>query len=278
MAKKSKKYESTPIDLDEEKNSSFEGESSEGTCDEEVEREPKKKVKPTLVSHLEKYEELMTALDDAILTMSKERIRGVRTLQRVRKMVAVLKKEVPKIAKGKFKIKNPNRKNGFSVPCKISRELAEFIGVDADSTETLSRVEVMTAIRAYIHIKPDETRGEVLRWQYLNPGRKRNLQDPENGMIVHPDEKLSELLGYPKYKKRVKAGKEMMKHKSKDGETTLIPITDPSLKYWVITRLIGKHIERSEKKERSERSEKSDESGGSKKKKKKGASKRKGRK
>lgn len=73
----------------------------------------------------------------------------------------------------KRKVTNANRQpSGFVKPTLISDELAKFLGKPAGSE--LARTEVSKEINAYI--------------------RTHNLQDKNNGRLIHPDSKLSVLL------------------------------------------------------------------------------------
>ena len=69
-------------------------------------------------------------------------------------------------------ISTDKRPSGFIAPTKISDELAKFLGKPV-GTE-MSRVDVSKLINSYIRVN--------------------NLQDPRNGRIINPDEKLRNLL------------------------------------------------------------------------------------
>jgi chromatin remodeling complex protein RSC6 len=75
-----------------------------------------------------------------------------------------------KVPKDKSKLSN----SGLMKPVAISKELAQFMGVPADSLH--SRVSVTNAICNYI--------------------KEKNLQNPANKRQINPDANLSKILGY----------------------------------------------------------------------------------
>lgn len=210
----------------------------EETDHQEEEKKPRKKV--TIDSHLEKYQLLISLVKEEIERKQKTREPGIRNVQNIKKMIEELEKEVPKVAK--IKRKSDARKiSGFSLQCVITEELAEFMKIPKNSTPT--RIDITNAICAYSHIKPNETKEQILRWNHLNPEGKRNLQDPKNKMNIIPDAKLKKLLKYDKYVKDVKEGKVFKNVLNKDtGKREKVLVEDPVLSYSVIQKLIQVQI------------------------------------
>lgn len=203
------------------------------------EKRPRKKV--TLDSHLEKYQLVISLLKDEIERKQKNREPGIRNMQSIKKMVEELEKEVPKVAKIKRKNTNVKKVSGFSLPCVITEELSSFMQISKDATPT--RVDITNAICAYSHIKPNETKEQILKWKHLNPGGLRNLQDPTNKMNIIPDARLKKLLKFDAYVKDVKAGKIFKNETNKEtGKKEKVQITEPILNYSVIQKLIQSQI------------------------------------
>lgn len=196
----------------------------------------------TYENHMQKFDELIKLIDEEIDRKSKDREKGVRTLRSINKMVKELQKDSEKISHRRRQTKNGNSKvSGFNYPCRISKELADFLGKDEEFTPT--RKEITNAICVYCHVKPDEKRDHMKKWMYLNPEGKRNLQSPENKMIIFPDDKLKKLFKYNQYQKDVKSGKIVSKRRDKKtGEETTVKIEDDGLRYCVFQRLIKPHI------------------------------------
>jgi chromatin remodeling complex protein RSC6 len=97
-------------------------------------------------------------------------------LKSLRKVVEREQKLAQKNSKSSRK-QNPNRKpSGFAKPTRISDELAQFLG-KAVGTE-MARTEVSKEIAQYI--------------------KSNNLNDATNRRIIHPDNKLANLLKYKK--------------------------------------------------------------------------------
>ncbi|RLI44938.1 hypothetical protein DRO61_11535, partial [Candidatus Bathyarchaeota archaeon] len=219
------------------------GEGKEKSEDVEKEskvRSPRRKV--TIETHLEKYDNLLELLNDNIEHLRKNKEPGSRVFTTIRKAVRELHKEVPKIANSRRKSigNNQNKVSGFVLQCQLTPELTDFLQIDRDTT--LCRKDVTNAICVYAHLKENETRPHMLRWDYLNPGGKRNLQNPNERMAIVPDSKLAKLLRYNKYKKDVKAGivtKNVADKKTR--VTTTVTVTEPTLYYWVIQKLLSVH-------------------------------------
>ena len=215
-------------------------------------RAPRRKV--TLESHLADYTELMTLLDSEIDRRAQEKEKGIRVFRTVRKMVKQLEKDTPKIANLKRTSTSNGRKvSGFTLLCEITDELADFMGVKRGTTP--SRAEITNAICVYARLKPGEKRPQMLKWEVLNAGGKRNLQDPNNNMAIIPDETLTKLLKYEQYKEDVKAKKiyaNVTNKETKKKERVLV--SEAVLYYRVIQILIQPHIIRSIRKKVDEES------------------------
>lgn len=217
---------------------------------EEKIKKPRKKV--TLDSHLQKYQELLSLIDNEIEKKQKSREPGIRSLQSMRKLIKELENETHKVAHVKRKNLNSKKVSGFSLPCKITNELADFMKLPHGSTPT--RNEITNAICVYTHYDPNDKKEQMLKWAHLNPGGKRNLQDKSNKMSIIPDAKLKKLLHYDKYVQDVKDGKVFKNKKNKEtGETELVKVTTTELSYSVIQKLIQCQIIKSSlKKEEDE--------------------------
>lgn len=221
-------------------------------------RAPRRPV--TLESHLEKYDNLLKILDGEIERKQKEKEKGTRVFRSIRKLTRELRNEASKISKTKRRVSSDGKKvSGFVLKCKISDKLADFMGLDHGSTP--SRNEITNSICVYANLKDGENRPQMLKWKHLNPGGKRNLQDPDDKMVIKPDAKLSKLLNYAQYKKDVKAGKVTktvtVTDKNKNKKRQTVVVKTPEMRYWVIQRLIQSQIHgtiREEKKKLEEAS------------------------
>jgi len=203
-------------------------------------RAPRKKI--TIENYLEKCNELLELLDGEVERKQKEREKGTRVFRSIRKTVRELKTDAPKLANTRRKTyTGEKRVSGLELKCKITPELADFMHLPHEATP--SRNDITNAICAYIHLRQDEKRPQVLEWADMNPGGKRNLQNPQDRMKILPDEKLEKLLGYNLYKSDVEEGKikETITNK-KTRKREVVTVDDPSLKYYVVQRLIRKQI------------------------------------
>lgn len=229
----------------EEKSKIILEESLSSVQDEHV-KKPRKKV--TLESHLQKYQELLVLIDNEIEKKQKSREPGIRSLQSMKKIIKELENETHKVARVKRKNLNSKKVSGFSLPCEITNELADFMKLPHGSTPT--RNEITNAICVYIHYDPNDKKEQIVKWAHLNPGGKRNLQDPSDRMSIIPDAKLKKLLKYDKYVQDVKEGKVFKNKKNKEtGESNLVKVETSELSYSVIQKLIQNQIVKSTKKE-----------------------------
>ncbi len=207
--------------------------------------EKKPRTRPTIEKHIAHYDDLVKLLDAEIDRRSRERDKGTRTFRAVRKTLIKMRKEIPYVARSKSaRLLCSSRrdvKSGLLMQFEISDQLCDFLLVPHGTR--LSRIEATRAICAYSHIRENESRPEMLVWSHLNPGGKRNLQNPRDKKSIIPDKALSKLLGYHKYKKSVAKGLVSKKIKNNEtGETTMVPLTNDFLYYWVIQKLIGAHF------------------------------------
>lgn len=211
--------------------------------EEKVEVEKEKKAKPTISDHVGHYMSLIEFLDVEIDRKCREKEKGVNWIRKFKKMVITMKKELPMVWRSKALRKElssrSNRSNGLTVKVGITKELAQFLQVPEDTQ--LSRVDVLRAICVYSHLNPKEEREDVLRWAYLNPDGKRNLQNPKSKLSILPNKDISKLLRYDQYKKDVAAGKVVRNIKvDKQKETKVV--TDDVLYYYVIQKLMSIHF------------------------------------
>jgi len=211
--------------------------------EEQPERVPRKK--PTITDHINNYNSLFELLDAEIDRKSRTKEKGARTLRTIRKTLTQMRKEVPQVTRSKSArlqySKKKETNSGLMMGYTISTELADFLKISHDTR--LSRVEATRAICVYAHLKEDEKREPMLRWKYLNPGGKRNLQFPQDKKAIIPDKALSKLLRYDEYKKKVSAG--LITYNVKDKETgkkNVVKVKTDALYYWAIQTLLGIHF------------------------------------
>lgn len=212
----------------------------------DIPNERKTKRSITLESHLARFDGLLDYLKTEIEKRSKAKEKGVRVLLSTRKIIKELRKETPYIAH-KRKPRDPNLPrntlSGFTQEYPISAELAAFLQIE-DEEPRLSRLDATRAICTYAHLKEDEQREEMLKWAYLNPGGKRNLQNTKDKKAIVPDAALSKLLKYDEYKKQVKSGK-VTKKVTVDKDTRRkedVVVTSDLLYYWTIQKLLNQHF------------------------------------
>lgn len=202
----------------------------------------KTRPRPTIQEHIAHYDALLALIDAEIDRRGREKEKGSRPFRKARKMVVQMRKELPYIAKSKLaKIKRKSSVSGLKKPLPISEELRTFLKLKPG--EKISRIEASRAICAYSHIKPDEDREQMLRWSYLNPGGKRDLQDPDNRKTIVPDKTLNKLLRYDRYRSQVEKGLVVKRVKDPAGGGKIDQkMVDPALFYWSIQKLINHHF------------------------------------
>lgn len=139
--------------------------------------------------------------------------------------------------------------NALTRPVPLSEELCDFLQVSHDTM--LSRASVNRAITAYIFVNDKPFDPETMdptafvekkMWaDKLNPHR-HDLRDVHDKRVIRPDVKLSTLLGYEDYRKRVANGE--VKWKRRDRETgecrDIVELYD-TLTYAILQHLLAKH-------------------------------------
>lgn len=114
-----------------------------------------------------------------VVKMMKDLSTELKQLQKqVAKEQKTLSKSKGRKGKGKRQGGAPRSPSGFAKPCALSKDLCEFLGVDA-STQ-LARTEVTKRVTSYV--------------------KDHNLQDQSNKKRILPDAKLQKLLNVPKDK------------------------------------------------------------------------------
>jgi chromatin remodeling complex protein RSC6 len=116
----------------------------------------------------EQFESILSILNNfkTQITAMYQQIKLVE--KNVRREFKVLKKEVEK-----NKIKGNKKPSGFATPSKVTNELCDFM--DKEKGSEIARTVVTKTLIDYI--------------------KKNNLENNENSQIIHPDEKLQNLLG-----------------------------------------------------------------------------------
>jgi chromatin remodeling complex protein RSC6 len=228
--------------------------------EESVARAPRKKA--TISGHIQHYDQIFELLDTEIDRKSREKEKGTRTLKSIRKILTQMRKEVPQVTRSKEARKQSSTRkettSGLMMTFAISKELADFLQIPEDTR--LSRIEVTRAICVYSHLKDDEKREEMLRWKYLNPNGKRDLQFPQDKKAIIPDKSLSKLLRYDIYKKKVAAGQVTHKTKNKEtGKIEIVKVKTDALYYWAIQNLLNVHFLKEEASSTEDEQEKDNE-------------------
>lgn len=210
-------------------------------------RAPKRKpdIKGRIEDHVLKYNQLFELLDAEIERKSREKEKGVRSLQKVRKSLKNMRKEVPYITRSKEgrKIASTRKPSigGLEMKYYISADLRNFLQLGPK--DTITRLDATRAICVYARLKKGEDRKPTLKWAYLNPDGKRDLQNKDNKKAIVPDKALGNLLNYKRYQKDVAKGKITKKVKDKTtGESSNQKVKEDDLYYWVIQKLITPHF------------------------------------
>jgi chromatin remodeling complex protein RSC6 len=143
----------------------------------------------------EQFENILNILNNfkTQITAMHQQIKLVE--KNVRKEFKVLKKEVEK-----NKIKGNKKPSGFATPSKVTNELCDFM--DKEKGSEIARTVVTKSLIDYI--------------------KKNNLENNENNQIIHPDEKLQNLLGIDENEKLTyfTLQKHMNKHFIKKAKQT----------------------------------------------------------
>uniref|UniRef100_A0A6C0JRN8 Uncharacterized protein n=1 Tax=viral metagenome TaxID=1070528 RepID=A0A6C0JRN8_9ZZZZ len=172
--------------------------------------------------------------------------KAIQHLRSMLKETEYMQKRITPLIKPKRK-QTDKKNNILMKKVAISPALAKFLQLGKG--EQVSRSEVNSAITMYINVKNlDAVPAEKQKWlKRMNPGGKRNLQDPENGSIIVPDKALSELLNYAAYQKKVKAGKQVWNRKNKaTGEKEDKVEDSDRLTYSVVQHLLAPHFPKGE--------------------------------
>jgi chromatin remodeling complex protein RSC6 len=172
--------------------------------------------------------------------------KAIQHLRSMLKETEYMQKRITPLIKPKRK-QTDKKNNILMKKVAISPALAKFLQLGKG--EQVSRSEVNSAITMYINVKDlDAVPAEKQKWlKRMNPGGKRNLQDPENGSIIVPDKALAELLNYAAYQKRVKAGKQVWNRKNKaTGEKEDKVEESDRLTYSVVQHLLAPHFPKGE--------------------------------
>jgi len=144
----------------------------EPVVEKKVESTPAPVTKSTAVT----VEDRSTPLFDSLISTLQARITADRALlsdlRTLRKTVASERRQYSKVLNKYNKRRTGNRRNGFQVPTPISAQMAKFVGVPSGSE--MARTDVTKFIHSYI--------------------KEKNLQNPENGQEIFPDNKLKKLL------------------------------------------------------------------------------------
>jgi len=202
----------------------------------------KPKKTPKIVNirtYIDDINSCLELLSEEIDRKKKNNEAGIRKLQKINNKLLILKKDAPKLKKRTYNRKSS--KSYFSKECKVTNELSDFLGLDEN--QTVTRGDITIALCVYVNLKEKESRERFLKWEKLNPGGKRNLQDSKNRKIIIPDKKLEMLLGYKQFIEDVKNKKIKCKRTDKETKEKKEEIlNDTNLYYSTVQKLIEKHI------------------------------------
>lgn len=205
---------------------------------ESKERKPRKPSGPRVKMTFELYDELCNNLVEKLTATIEEKVQvGSRYLGSIRAAVKDLQKKAARLSKKK-RVRDPNTVtvNGFDRTVNVTPDMRKFLGVSED--EELTRKDLTVAVCTYIKVKEGEARESSLRWATLNPGGKRDLQDPDNKKFIKPDATLRKLFNLDERDKKIKAGTLTTK------AGTLI--TDNRIAYTTLQSLLAAHVVKNE--------------------------------
>jgi chromatin remodeling complex protein RSC6 len=136
----------------------------------------RKRVTVTKEMIMSELDELVDIVEKEILSMRENAVktRGIRFIKALNKKIKQLRNHTSRVLGQRRRNPNHNTNSGLLKPVKISEDLASFTGWSQD--ELKSRVEVTTFICKYI--------------------KEHNLQNPQDGRKIIPDEKLAKLLNF----------------------------------------------------------------------------------
>jgi hypothetical protein len=202
--------------------------------------------RPTVTDHIERCSSAIKLCDDEIERRGREKEKGTRAFRSIRKILKQMKKDIPYIThmkRSRMQTKEGSKpiQSGLMMNFQISDELSEFLELPHGSK--ISRSEATCAICVYSHLKENETREHMLAWKYLNPEGKRNLQNSRDKRAIIPDKVLTKLLRYNDYKRKVASGAIQRSNINKEtGKIETTTVTNDSLYYWVIQKLLSVHF------------------------------------
>jgi hypothetical protein len=200
---------------------------------------PKRK-KVTPREYVDSINDLLSRLEGIIDEKKRKAKPGVREYRSIKKDLVIIKKNFPKIRWVEHRRPGKTKSQSFSIPRIPSAKLRDFLKLGPD--DKVSQLEVAAALGAYVYIKPDEKREQVLRWKHLN-STGRDLRKPDRVSEILPDEKLAKLLDYDSYVEKVKEGEVFSHRKDKEtGRKHMVQITDSKLNRCVILKLIARHL------------------------------------
>lgn len=137
------------------------------------------------------FDALKARLDQAIEDLKQGKTTAqVKFLKSVRKDLNTIDEHTARISKKRVTNRKVNPNSGFGKPVRISSQLAKFTGWDPSAT--YSRTSVTNFLVDYV--------------------RKHNLQDPNNGKNIVPDDGLRKLFDYDSSKHKPLSYAQMQYH------------------------------------------------------------------